>query len=384
MALMASVEAKDIKNYRQVSFPIESGFYMEPKQPKFIIIPLTDLARVIATDNPAFLKIQEQRKEAKLPREYDPAELNGKAVHATFSLVLFLDRYPITKRTSPKEHIQKIVEEKFPYHFPSLKNIQLETTSKFLIETGENIWFRVGETGEKRETKIAYLFEQVRTALFNQENHEEYIFGQESPPQRYNQIWLNTWEAFGHNGFLSLKHLDKFFNNHLSKFKIHGSGIFSELAVIQRFYNDRSGKILNTQVNGRPDLIVAIAGINPQTGRFQFSHWQVYDFKNKLRRYRETEEHKVDRTQLWLNVRALSRTPYQVLQQRKEGKAVSIEGAVSATIPIPVEGYLIYARENSDYSMIEKVEFSREEEKTNEHRLYRWMRKFRKDKGVFI
>lgn len=376
---MERLRFTDIKDYRQQAFPAE-GFRVETEPPKFRIIPLTDFARVMVTGNPAFLVIQERRREMKIPKKYDPVELNGKAVHATYSLMLFLDRYPLPKKISPEEHIQKTVEDNLLHHFLSFKNIQAETTSKFLIEAGENVWFRGGEGEEERKAKIAFLFDAVRTTLLNQKDHEEYIFGENDFPP-YDLMWLKTWESFRHNGLLSLRNLDRFFGHHLSRQKIWGTGIFSELTLIQRFYHDRSG-ILRIQVNGRPDLMVAISAIDPQTGRLQFSHWQVYDFKNKKRHYKDIIERKVDRTQLWLNMRALARASYQTLQKRKEGKAVSLEGSIPGEIP--VEGYLIYARENFEDTMIEKVEFSPEEEKTNEDSLYYWLRWYRKKKGVLI
>lgn len=378
---MERLRFKDIKDYRQQTFPVE-GLRVETVPPKFRIIPLTDLARTIVTGNPAFLVIQEKRRKEKLFREYGPAELNGKAVHATYSLMLFLDRYPFTKKTDPKKHIRKTVGEKLRQHFPSLKKIQLETTSQFLIEEGEKVWFRVGEKEEERRAKISYLFDQVRDALLNDENHDEYIFGGKSlSTNRYNEIWLKAWEDFRHNGLLSLRNLDRFFGHHLARQKIYGSGIFSELTQIQRFYNLQN-EVLRVQINGRPDLILAASALNPETGRFQFSHWQVYDFKNKLRHYKEIVERKVDRTQLWLNMRALSRISYPLLQQRKKEGVVFIEEAKPRKIP--VEGYLVYARENSSYAMIEKIEFSHEEEKFNENGLYNWLRWYRKKKGVLI
>lgn len=380
MALVERLKFKDVKDFAQQSFPAESGFHVETN-PKFIIVPSNRIANLITTNSPAFMIMQEKEDKKQTPREYEVQALLGKAVHATYSLMLFINQYPLTKGMSTEEHIRETIDKQLRLHFPSFKHAQFDTTSEFLKQAGENIWFTIDEEAGERKEKIAYLFDQTRNALLKQRDHEEYIFGEENPPSdKYNELWLKSWEAFRHNGLLALGHLDNIFTNHLLTLQIHRQGIFSELALIQRYYNFQE-KLIRVQINGRPDLIVAVAGISPKTHRPRFSHWRIYDFKNKEPHSRPTEEDKVDRAQLWLNKRALACVSYPEFQRKKSGRrAVSLEWKKKPKAR--VETYLVYAQAKYESDMIQEVRFTDKEEKEFEGRLYRWLSWCRNRKGI--
>ncbi|MCJ7792814.1 MAG: hypothetical protein MUP45_02455 [Candidatus Marinimicrobia bacterium] len=373
----------DIKKYYQASL---EGFGVE-HQPKFIKVSLTDLARVIVVDNPGFLLVQEKREKENIPRTYKPKALNAKAVHAAFALMLFLDKHLLSGKKSPEEQIQEAVQRDLPHQFPSLRKAQLQSTSEFLFREGENLWLTKNEGEKARRARLAFLFERVRHFLLLQESHDDYVF-EESPKatvlvaERYDEKWMKEWADLNQGGITSLEHLVEIFTDHLSKMRLYGKGIFSEPSLIQRFYNERRGEIIRAQINGRPDLVVATATFDIQTDHLQFAHWQVYDLKVKRRPLSQTQEYQVDRVQLWLNLRGLSRVSYQTLQKRKKGGAVSIEAAIPPKTP--VEGFIIYGKETSPQGMIERVEFSPEEEKDYEYRLYKWLRWFRKQKGFIV
>jgi len=373
----------EVKDYRQASL---EGFEVK-HQPKFIKVSLTDLARVIIVDNPGFLLVQEKREKENTPRVYKPKALNAKAVHTTFALLLFLDKHSLSGKKSPEEQIQEAVQDHLPHQFPSLRKLQLQSTSEFLFREGRNFWLSKNEEEEARRAKLTFLFERVRHFLLLQENHDDYLFDESpevmtSAAERYDEKWMKEWDSLNQASITSLEHLVEIFTGHLSRVRVYGRGIFSEPSLIQRFYNERGGEVIRAQINGRPDLVVATATPDIQTSRLQFAHWQVYDLKVKKQPLSQTQEHLVDRVQLWLNLRGLSRVSYQTLQKRKTGGVISIEAAVPPKTP--VEGFIIYGKETSPQRMIERVEFSPEEEKEYENRLYKWLRWLRKQKGFIV
>lgn len=371
------------KNYSQASL---EGFGVE-HQPKFIKISLTDLARVIAVDNPGFLFVQEKREQENIPRTYEPNVLNAKAIHTAFALTLFLSEHPLSGKRTPEEQIQEAVQNHLPHQLPSLRKLQLQSTSEFLFREGINFWFSQGDSEEIRKTKIAFLFERVRHFLLLQENHDDYVFeenpeGEAMAVERYDENWLKTWRDLEEDGITSLEYIDEILIDQLSRIRVYGKGIFSEPSLIQRFYNGRGGETIRAQINGRPDLVIAAGAPDAQTNRLQFAYWQIYDLRVKKRPLSKTQEYQVARVQLWLNLRGLSRVSYQTLQKRKKGGAVSIEAAVPPKAP--VEGYIIYGEEVSFQRMIERIEFSLEEEKEYEDQLYKWLKWFRKQKGFIV
>lgn len=189
--------------------------------------------------------------------------------------------------------------------------------------------------------------------------------------------YKSAWEGMRPVGVLGVKQLFRiFYKEHLAEKPNSENKRFSEVSMIQLLRGEKG--CLNIQIPSRIDMVNALFSPDPKSRKKVFKGFEIYDIKCMPPIF--TQEREIYRTALWLN-QALNRITYnQLIHRVKQDRAVVIEYADEPIFPIDV--YLVWALEGLYPEMVvEKLDFTLDEDKENKDLLYKWAGWLRKNFG---
>lgn len=355
-------------------------------RPKFLRISATKLAQMMVTDSPGFFL--KQTKEP-LPQDESLSLLQGTLVHDVFSTEALLLDNPTPSFKKLPQHIEKVISRKLPKRFPSLRSDKIESFQNFLLKRGQEFWPIIGEGDEEIENKIEKLYDFMSDELLF--NPSYFFFDAQEPLHESMNKLLGSysfedrksaWERMRPAGVSGVIRLFRtFYKGCLAKKLSLESKRFSEVSMIQLFRG--KDEYLNIQIPSRIDLVNARFSLDSKSGKRVFKGFEIYDFKWMGRMF--TQEYKIYRTALWLS-QALNRITYnQFIRRVKRDRAVVIERADNPVVSVDV--YLVWALEGLyPEMMVEKLNFTPNENNENTHLLYKWAGWLRKNfgKGVAL